>query len=133
MNVAIAQKAYADFSRGEVPAVVELMDDSVEWITPGDDALSGTRNGKSGVAEFFALVAQTWHFDSFEPKQFIPFGDQVIVVGSYTSRSVVTGRVASCDWVMIWTFRDGKITRFQEFTDTAILKAALPESSAAAA
>ena len=35
-NIQIAKKAYADFGRGDLPAILAVLDDNVEWITPGE-------------------------------------------------------------------------------------------------
>jgi Ketosteroid isomerase-related protein len=131
-NIQVVQKAYADFSRGDIPTLLAGMDDKIEWTTPGGAAVptAGARHGKSEVAEFFRLVNDTWTFDSFEPKEYIASGDRVVVCGHYVARSRKTGAAASCDWVMVWKLRDGKATEFQEYTDTGAMMEALSGHSA---
>jgi len=131
-NIQIASKAYADFSRGDISAVLEALDESIEWITPEADLpTGGTWTGRAGVAQFFQKVAESWDFQAFEPRDYIASGDQVAVCGSYTMTARGTGRTVACDWVMVWKFRDGKVVHFQEYTDTAVLRDAFVARAAA--
>jgi hypothetical protein len=69
-NIAIVKKAYDDFTRGDISAILEAVDDSVEWITPEIDLpTGGVRRGKAGVAEFFQAVGETWEFQALEPQR----------------------------------------------------------------
>jgi len=63
---------------------------------------------------------------------FIASGDLLAVEGYYRAKARHTGLVAESDWVMVWHFQNGKCTRFQEYTDTAVLAKALTAKSAAA-
>ena len=131
-NIQIAKKAYADFSRGDIPAVLDAMDVNVEWVTPDIGIRpGGTYQGKAGVAQFFQQVNEAWEFQSFDAREYIASGDQIAVRGSYTSTSRDTGRTALCEWVMIWKLRDGKVVHFQEYTDTAALRDALTRAATA--
>jgi ketosteroid isomerase-like protein len=131
-NIQIAQKTYADFGRGDIAAVLNAVDENVEWVTPDiGQASGGTYRGRAEVAKFFQQVGETWEFRAFEPREYIASGDQVAVLGSYFFTSRATGRSASCDWVMVWKMRDGKVVHFQEYTDTAVLRDALTRASAA--
>jgi len=133
-NIQTAQAGYAAFLCGDIPAILALCDERVEWIMPGAGAIptAGIKKGHSGVLDFFGAVAATWQFEVFEPREYVASGDRVVVLGHYRARSRKTGRVVGSDWAMAWRFRDGKCLRLQEFTDTAVLAAALDESAASA-
>jgi ketosteroid isomerase-like protein len=132
-NIQIAQKAYADFGRGDIAAVLDVVDENVVWIAP-DIGIppGGDYHGKAGVTQFFQQVGETWEFQSFEVKQYVASGDRVVVLGSYAFTSRSTGRSAASDWAMAWTFQNGRVVHFQEYVDTAVLRAALTESAATA-
>ena len=123
-NIKIAQKAYADFSRGDIAGVLAALDEQIEWKTPESVGMpaSGTQKGKDGVAGFFKSVGETWDFQAFEPREFIASADQLAVRGSYTARSRATGQVVTAEWVHTWKFRAGKVSHFQEYTDSAALR-----------
>ena len=131
-NIQIAKKAYADFGRGDIAAILAVLDDNVEWTTPGEGVpTAGTRRGKAEVARFFETVAATWNFQAFEPRDYIASGDQVVVCGSYTATARSTGRQITSEWVMVWKLSDGKVTNFREHTDTAALAGAVSGRAAA--
>jgi ketosteroid isomerase-like protein len=126
-NTRVVQDAYAAFGRGDVPAILATLDESVLWKAVYGASpqvpTAGERRGKAAVGEFFKVLAQSFQFDRFEPREFIAQGERVAVLGSYAARTSTNKRVDS-EWVMLFTVRNGKIAEFQEFTNTAMLNAA---------
>ena len=68
---------------------------------------------------FFASVAEHLDFSEFTPKEFYPSGDKVFVLGRYAMTVKKTGLPMASDWCHIFTIREGRVTAFHEFTDTA--------------
>jgi ketosteroid isomerase-like protein len=126
-NTRVVQDAYAAFGRGDVPGILATLDDNVVWKAVHGASkhvpTAGERRGKAAVSEFFAVLAQAFQFDRFEPREFIAQSDRVAVVGSYAARTSTNKRIDS-EWVMLFTVRNGRIAEFQEFTNTAMLNAA---------
>ena len=124
-NVQAVKAAYAAFLQGDIDAILAMLDDNVEWQavkgTEGVAPHAGVRRGPAAVKEFFGQVAATIQFSRFEPKEFIAQGDQVAVVGEYAAKITTTGRSIASDWVMVFTFRNGRVARFREWTDSAQL------------
>jgi ketosteroid isomerase-like protein len=122
-NVEVVQRCYAAFGRGDVEGIVAHVTEDVEWEgvygTSSKVPHSGKRRGKDQVREFFALVGENTVFDAFEPKEFVATGDNVIALGSYRARVKKTGREFAGDWVMHFRFRDGKLSAFREYADSA--------------
>jgi ketosteroid isomerase-like protein len=131
-NVRLIQKAYADYSRGDMAALFEAFAEDIQWITPGNTELAGERQGKPEVAGFFRTLGEQWDFLAFEPREYIASGERVVVLGRYDVRSRQTGRTAASHWAMVWTIQNGKASRFQEYTDTSTLEAAAGTAAAAA-
>jgi uncharacterized protein len=126
-NTRVIQDAYAAFGRGDVPAILNLLDDSVTW-KPVTGAASyvptaGDRHGKASVGEFFAILAKNVQFERFEPREFVAERDKVVALGSYKGKAP-DGRFFESDWVMVFTLRNGKVADFQEFCDSAAVNAA---------
>lgn len=126
-NTRIVRDAYAAFGRGDIPALLSCFDDNIAWkpVTGAGTHVptAGERRGKAAVAQFFKVVAETTHFERFDPREFIAQGDKVIALGHYTAKTPA-GRRFDSDFVMVFTLRDGKVTQFQEFCDSAALNAA---------
>ena len=121
-NKKVVQDAYAAFGRGDIPALIGLLSPDVDWegvIGAGPNVPTrGRRKGHQEVGKFFEQVGATVDFKRFEPRQFVAEGDTVVVLGFYDAIVKTTGRPYAADWVMVFTLRDGKISRFQEFTDS---------------
>ena len=126
-NTQVVQAAYAAFLNRDVEALLARFDEHIVWKPVTGAAAyvptAGERRGRSAVAEFFTIVARTIQFSRFEPQQFIAQGDKVVALGHYTG-TVSTGSSFDSDFVMVFTLRDGKVTQFQEFLDSAALNAA---------
>src|SRR5689334_5347247 len=99
-NVKIAQQAYANFKTGNISSLLNLVDDNVEWILPevAGVAISGTREGREEVADFFRTLNETQEVISFEPRQFIAQDDQVVVLGHYSFLVMATRQQFESDW-----------------------------------
>ncbi len=120
-NTAVVQQAYAAFGQGDIPALLSLLTDDVEWSLPGPAVIpwSGTRHGHEGVVEFFSLIGETLEFEQFEPREFVAQGDTVVVLGYERSIAKATGRPLEQEWAHVYTLRDGKIATGRLFEDTA--------------
>jgi ketosteroid isomerase-like protein len=126
-NVKTAKDGYAAFGRGDVPGILELLADDIEWISPGPPDVipgAGTYRGKEAVGGFFAALAEEADFQTFEPREFIAQGDQVVALIYSESTAKRTGRKVTDHAAHLWSFKDGKLARFEVFQDTAALVAA---------
>ena len=121
INTAVVQQVYAAFGQGDIPALLGLLTDDVEWSLPGPTVIpwSGTRHGHEGVVEFFSLIGETLEFERFEPREFVAQGDTVVVLGYERSLVKPTGRMFEQEWAHVFTLRDGKIARGRFIEDTA--------------
>jgi ketosteroid isomerase-like protein len=125
-NARLVQGAYEAFGRGEIEALAELMTD-VEWVNPGDpddNPNAGTFKGKEAVLGWFGGLAATRDYTKFEPREFIAQNDKVVCLVYAEATVRDTGRAFVSHEAQVWTFRDGKLTRFQNYLDTAAADAA---------
>ena len=134
-NVKIVQDAYAAFGRGDIPALLDNLSENVEWHLPGEGLIpqAGVYRGRDGVARFFQTLDQTTEFSAFEPREFVAQGDRVIALGWYRGKAKATGCSFEAHWAMSFLLRDGKILKFQEYTDTAAIAPAYAASASASA
>jgi hypothetical protein len=122
VNIELVQGLYAAFGRGDIATIVGALAPEVVWHShgrPQDFPTLGTYKGPQGVQTFFQTVADTQTPTDFSPREFYTTGDKVFVLGHYAWTMRKTGKSAASDWVHIFTVRDGKVTTFDEFTDTA--------------
>jgi len=126
-NTKVVQDAYAAFAKGDIQTVLTFIAEDVVWtgVYGGRShiPMAGERHGKAAVVEFLKQVGENIQFSRFEPKEFVATGDKVVALGHYTGTTPVKKEFDS-DFAMVFTLRDGKVTRFQEFCDSAALNAA---------
>ncbi len=125
-NIQVVQKAYECFGKGDIPGILATLSADVVWhVAPVENVpYTGTRNGHEGAASFFTGMVEAEDTLKFEPREFTAQDDRVIVIGHYEARAKATGREYATYWVHVFKFRDGKITSFAEYTDTAAIAAA---------
>ena len=76
-NKQAAEDAYRAFSNGDGEAAMKDMDDSIKWTVRGDNALTGTYNGKQAVGELWGKFMSK-DFRT-EPHDYVADGDKVVV------------------------------------------------------
>jgi uncharacterized protein len=113
-NIETAKQAYAAFSAGDAETAMARIADDVEWITPGNSAISGTVHGKQDVAGLWAKLTEKGFTTS--PQYWFSDEDRVVVLTQVT----IGGEQA--DSADVLTYRDGKLVKFQTAGDTALLE-----------
>lgn len=116
----LIRTGYEAFARQDIPAVLELFDDGIEWYSPDELPGGGTYRGPAGVAEFFGQLPGLYAELRVEPDEFLEAGDRVIVEGHHRGR-VASGAEFEVGFAHVWTVRDGKAVAFREYTDTGKL------------
>lgn len=123
----IASSFYDALGRGDVPAILSLLDPQVEWTEAERfPYYGGTWHGPQAVlANLIVPLSGEWNGFSAKAHDFIAEGDRVVALGTYSGTFKKTGRSFSAAFAHVWTVRDGKITRFNMHTDTAKVLEAL--------
>ena len=125
-NTELVQQGYQHFQNGDIQGLLGLLSEDVEWTQFEIEGVpfSGTRRGPERVSEFFSQVFDTEDPLHFEPREFVAQDDKVVALGHYAWRVKSTGREYESDFVHVFTVRDGKVAKYQEFMDTAVVGAA---------
>jgi ketosteroid isomerase-like protein len=124
-NMKLIKKGYEAFNAGDGDTVMSLFDDNVEWIQPGDSAISGTYHGKQEIAELLAKMSEKQA--SVTSDRMLAEGDLVIMLGQTTVAGETT------DAATVFTVRDGRTVRVQAYGDTAALERIFGKKVAATA
>ena len=119
-NVRVVEGMFSSLQRGDVPGVLDRLSDDIEWRIAGPAELpyAGIHRGREEVSKFFQTFGQAAEFEVFEPREYLAKGDKVVVLGHERQRIKATGRVVETDWAMVFTLRDGRITRFRNYVDS---------------
>ena len=119
-NKQSAEDAYAAFGNGDAAGAMRNMDDSVEWMVRGDNALTGTYKGKQAVGELWAQFGSK-DFRT-EPHDFIADGDKVVVLTTVT----LEGETSENADVLTYN-AEGKLIAFDTLGDPAAGNRAFPK------
>lgn len=125
-NVEAAKNLYAAFGQGDIPAVLGGFDPQIVWAEPAGSLIPGEFHGPQGVLEnFLAKIPQVWGQLGIVTQNFIDAGDdRVIVLGEYQLANKA-GQPVSAPFAHVWSLKDGKFSRYQDYTDTALMAGAV--------
>ena len=121
-NVDLIESLYSAFARGDGPAVLASMDPAIVW-NEAENFPYADHNpyvGPVAVAQgvLFRLATEWDRFQAL-PAEFLDAGDTVVVFGRYDATYQATGAHLNAQFVHVFRLSDGKVTGFQEYTDTA--------------
>jgi ketosteroid isomerase-like protein len=121
-NVQVVKNFFAAIASGDKQALLALVDESIEWIIPGEDwPLAGKHRGHEGVAAVLRKAAEEIETTYPKPPEFVAQGGRVFVVGVATGKIKVTTKTFKDNWVFDITVRNGKLTIIREYIDTQAL------------
>jgi ketosteroid isomerase-like protein len=112
----VIEQAYAAFGRGDIPALLALLADDVEWTSPRTLPHGGEFHGPAEVGKFFEGLGAAWDPVSLEIEQVGALGDLVVGVvrADGTRRG---GKPAGYGAVHVFRVGNGKIASFHEYVD----------------
>jgi uncharacterized protein len=116
-NARLIEQAYRAFGRGDIPGLLALIDDDVEWTSPKTLPQGGESHGKAEVLQFFERVGGAWDPLELDVESVGEVGGE-LVVGVLRADGTRRGaKPSGYGAVHVFTVRDGKIRRFREYTD----------------
>jgi len=129
-NVRILKQHFEAFKRGDLPAALDFVADNVDWqslVTQTEtQEISWAKpcHSRKDVSLFFKDLSEKVQPEGMEIFDFTAQGDRVIVEGRNRGIVKSTGHSYDHDWVMVFTFKNGKIVRHRHYYDTNDILAA---------
>jgi uncharacterized protein len=123
-NLEIVKQAYSSFAQGNIPAILDVLSDNIEWELPASANVNfaGTFKGKEQVLHFFQSIAEENEFKEFTPEKFLADGNDVVVLGHLEATAKPTGKTSANKWAHYWELKDGKAVKHCEYVDTAEIR-----------
>ena len=124
-NVELVKQGYADFSTGNLEAVLAIWDPAIEWheckgmpFVKGDGIFTGHEAVVTNV-----IMNLPVYFDGFniEVNQIFGVDDKVVMVGYYLGTNKATGNPFKANATHVWTVKNGKATHFFQAVDTVTI------------
>jgi ketosteroid isomerase-like protein len=117
----IVTELYSAFRKGDVPAVLGAFDPQIRW-REAESFLYADGNpyvGPQAVAEgVFQCIGSDIENFAVVPENVVEAADTVVVEGRYHGTMKATGTPVDAQFAHVWQLRDGKVVRFQQYTDT---------------
>ena len=127
-NKQTIERMYEAFGRGDIAFVIGALDPDVEWWE-AENFIYADKNpyvGPQAVLEgVFARIGQEWEGFSVTPLEVLDAGESVVGRGHYAGKYRETGRDVRAQFAHVFSFRNGKVVKFQQYTDTAQFKKAV--------
>lgn len=121
-NRATVQGMYEAFGRGDIETVLGALDRQVEWWE-AENFIYADGNPyvwpQAVLQGVFARLGAEWDGFSVSPKEVLDAGDTIVGRGYYSGKFRATGRDVHAQFAHVFSFRDGKVVKFEQYTDTA--------------
>ena len=128
MPADVVRRQYLASARGDLEALRATLADDVEWTEMAGFPLAGTYRTPGGVTtNVMEVLARDWDDWVAHDDTYIVDGENVVVLARYTATNKATGRHINVRVAHHFIVRGGKIVRFEQFVDTAMVRAAMPQ------
>jgi ketosteroid isomerase-like protein len=116
----VIRKAWAAASRGDVPGTLERLHADIELVPFGAALHGRVYRGHDGFVHWWENETMAnWERFEVHPQEFQRVGDHILVFGRWRARGRASGVDLDIPATWVIDVRDGKIARFQTYTDRA--------------
>jgi ketosteroid isomerase-like protein len=109
--------------------IAQTCDPEIEWVEDPRRADRRVYRGHEGVRESWERWLENFEEWGFEVERMVDCGDKVLVYAREEGRGSLSGGTVSQRNYIVYTFRAGKVARYEEFYEEqdALDAAGLPE------
>lgn len=124
---------YAAFSCGDIATILASVADDIRWEyeAPSEILSSGIRRSPKEVAEYFSAIAAQSVDHKLEMTEFFSTDDAVAAFGRYQGTVKSSGIRVDTPLAHYFKFRDGKVVRHFQLSNTAAVLEAIRGRAAA--
>jgi ketosteroid isomerase-like protein len=122
-NISTVKTVYEAFGKGDVPTILDLVADDVDWASEAGSAVApwhGVHKGRGEVPKFFEAIGAALDVTEFTPLTFAANDTDVLTVVRFGMTVRATGRSGVMDLHHWFRFADGRIVRYRGTEDTAL-------------
>jgi uncharacterized protein len=115
-NVEAVRRQQEHFNKnGEV--LPEIYHSDAEWMAAREDPDAATHRGLEAIRGYFAQWARMFDGIDFRAEELIDAGDKVFAWIRFSGKGITSGAPVEMEQAQIWTFRNGKVVRVEEYFD----------------
>jgi uncharacterized protein len=122
----IIREHYAASARKDLDGMLAPFAPDIEWTEMAGFPYAGTYRGVDAIRDnVFVRLGSEWTDYDATPEEILADGDHVVAFGRYTGTYNATGKPINVRFTHHWTLKDGKVIRFEQFTDTHLVREAM--------
>jgi len=116
----VIRDLYAAFERGDIRAILAMIDEDIDWHVPQNLPHGGDFSGREAVGRFFEGIGEHWDDLEVDLEEVVGAGERVIVLcrihGRLRVNAVETGYTSAHSWIV----REGTPVQFTEFVNAPL-------------
>lgn len=113
---------YAGSDNKDLGAMMAPITDRTAWTEMAGFPYAGTYVGTVAIIEgVFKRIGDEWEGYTFTLERLVDGGSTIFGIGTYTGTYKRTGKPMKARVVHVWDVEDGKVLRFEQFTDTKLV------------
>ncbi|MTE27878.1 nuclear transport factor 2 family protein [Winogradskyella ouciana] len=120
-NASIINSVYELFSKGDIPAVLALMDDEIVWNEAESNSLADGNPyiGPDAVLNgVFARIGERYKSFTLKDVKLHEMSNNQVLATLHYVLEMKNGKTYTIQAAHHWTLKDGKIVGFQQYADT---------------
>jgi uncharacterized protein len=122
----VVRRQYLASAAGDLAALRATLAPDVEWTEMAGFPLAGTYRTPEGVtSQVMEALGRDWDGWTAHDDRYVVDGEDVVVLARYTARHRSTGKALAVRVAHHFVVRGGLIVRFEQFADTALVRAAM--------
>ena len=128
MNKEIVQKIYIALRAKDIAGILQFQSEESHWsVSATTDKIpwAETGRGPKAVSEFVRIMNEHLSPEEYVIQEFFENGNKIVTAGFNAGYVKSTGDHYEFDFVHFWELRNGKVTSFRAYYDTAYLANAL--------
>lgn len=123
-STAAVQAFFNAFGKGDFDGIINSFNEdctitAVRDAKREDQQLYGAYNGKDGVKTFISNLGNTFDTKAFSVEHLVGEGNIAFANGKFTHVVKTTGKIFTSDWSLMCEIKDGKISTYQFYEDSA--------------
>ena len=118
-NTAVIQNVYAAFNRGDIQTVLANVESNTEWVNYGPSSVPYFGNFTGRITDFFDAIGKSTSNGNVAVDRYLEAGDHVVTEAKWTATVTDTGAQIDAPIVHVFTLRDGKISSWRGYSDSA--------------
>jgi ketosteroid isomerase-like protein len=116
-DAAVVEALYEAFRRGDIDAILGMVDTEVEWSIPRTAPRGGSYKNRAGMLEFLRSLVEAWDSLAVDVEAVGEITPGLVASVIRVSGSLKGHGEVSFGSVQVFTIDDGVIMRMREFVD----------------